>query len=206
MWELPKRTEVVIAGKTAHRSYSLDGDLLWHFDPKGFLPIPSPFASDGLLYLTTGSGWGNKPVYAVAAGATGDLSLDKGESSNEFIRWSLMRAGPYTVSPIVYRGFYYTLLGKGGFVTCHDARTGELIYGKKRIPQGGMFTASPWAYNGKIFLLSDAGVTHVMPAGPEFSIECRNSMDELSLSTPAISQGNLLIRTRSQLYCISNKP
>ncbi len=64
-------------------------------------------------------------------------------------------------------------------------------------------SASPWAYNGKVFFLDEQGTTHVMPVGREFTVERKNVLDELAIATPSISQGNLLIRTASSIYCIS---
>jgi outer membrane protein assembly factor BamB len=137
-------------------------------------------------------------------GAAGDITLAPGETSNEFIQWSLEKMGPYNTSPIVYRGLYYTLLDQG-MITCHDAKTGELVFNRTRFPQGASFTASPWAYNGKLFFLDENGNTHVMAAGSEFEIDHQNPLDELCIATPAISQGKLLVRTASQVYCITNK-
>jgi outer membrane protein assembly factor BamB len=111
--------------------------------------------------------------------------------------------GPYNTSPIVYRGLYYTALDQG-MMTCHDAKTGELVFDRTRFPQGATFTASPWAYNGKLFFLDENGDTHVMAAGREFKIDHVNKVDELCIATPAICQGRLLLRTASQLYCITN--
>ena len=169
------------------------------------LTIPSPFAVDGLLYITSGYFQDTKrPVFALKPGAKGDITLGEGDTSNEFIQWSLQKMGPYNTSPIVYRGLYYTLLDRG-MITCHDAKTGELIYDRTRFPQGASFTASPWAYNGKVFFLDEDGDTFVMPAGREFKIEQTNSLEELCIATPAICQGKLLFRTASQVYCISNE-
>jgi outer membrane protein assembly factor BamB len=67
------------------------------------------------------------------------------------------------------------------------------------------FTASPWAYNGKIFALSEDGDTYVMQAGPEFKVLGKNTLGELSLATPAVSNGGLFIRTASALYRIGKK-
>ncbi len=67
------------------------------------------------------------------------------------------------------------------------------------------FTASPWAYNGKIFCLSEDGETFVVEAGDEFKVLRQNDLDELCLATPAMAQGKLLIRTASQLYCLTKK-
>jgi outer membrane protein assembly factor BamB len=90
-------------------------------------------------------------------------------------------------------------------LTCHDAKTGELVFDRTRFPQGASFTASPWAYNGKLFFLDEDGDTYVMPVGTEFEVERTNSLDELCIATPSIAQGKLLIRTASQVYCISQE-
>jgi hypothetical protein len=104
----------------------------------------------------------------------------------------------------VYGGLYYTLLDQG-MITCHDAKTGELVYNRTRFPQGASFTASPWAYYGKVFFLSEDGDTYVMPVGREFHIDHVNSLDELCIATPSIAQGKLLVRTASQVYCIAEE-
>ena len=104
---------------------------------------------------------------------------------------------------MIYGDYYYTLLDRG-FFTCHDARTGKEIYGRQRIdPEAGAFTASPWAYNGKIFALSEDGDTFVFQAGPEYKLLGKNSLDEMCMATPAIAQGSLIIRTASNLYRIA---
>jgi outer membrane protein assembly factor BamB len=120
------------------------------------------------------------------------------------VAWHLPQAGPYNPSPLVYGDHYYTLLDRG-FLTCHDARTGREIYGKQRIdPATTAFTASPWAYNGKIFALSEDGDTYVIQAGPEFKVLGKNSLDEMCMATPAIVRNSLVVRTASKLYRLSN--
>ncbi len=205
VWESGGRTEIVTAGKKENRSYSPTGDLLWHFDGRmSVLTIPSPFVKNGLLYITSGYFQDSKrPVFAIKPGATGDLTLQDDQQSNDHIVWSLQRMGPYNTSPIVYGGYYYTLLDRG-MITCHDAKTGQIVYNRQRFPRGASFTASPWAYNGKVFFLDESGNTFVMPVGKEFKIERTNALNELALATPSISQGKLLIRTASKVYCISN--
>ncbi|MCP5114327.1 MAG: serine/threonine protein kinase, partial [bacterium] len=97
---------------------------------------------------------------------------------------------------------YYTLYDRG-FLTCHDARTGKEIYSKRRIdPTAAAFTASPWAYNGKLFALSEDGDTYVIQAGPEYRLLRKNSLNEMAMATPAIYRGSLLVRTASHLYRI----
>ena len=196
-----ERTEIITSGKRAIRSYSLAGQLLWSFDgDMSNLIIPSPFACGDLLYVTSGYvGDRHRPVYAFSPGAKDEI-----ESDHESIRWYLPKGGPYNTSPIVFDGRYYTLYDRG-FLTCHDAETGEEIYGKQRFPGGATFTASPWSYHGKIFCLSEDGETFVVEAGDDFKVLHQNDLDELCLATPTVAQGKLLIRTASKLYCLTKR-
>jgi outer membrane protein assembly factor BamB len=205
IWESGKRTEIVTPGTDKTRSYDLDGKLLWEFKGMSSIAIPTPFSKFGLLFLTSGYvGDPNRPVYVVKPGASGDITIKKGETSSQHVAWYLPQAGPYNPTPIIYGDHYYTLFDRG-FLTCHDARTGKEVYGKQRIDAATTaFTSSPWAYNGKIFAISEDGDTFVMQAGPEFKVLRKNSLDEMAMATPAIAGGSLFIRTSGSLYCIRN--
>ncbi len=217
VWENEVRTEVVTSGTQGVRSYDTDGNLLWEIHDMSGLTIPTPFAKHGLLYISSGyPGGGLRPVYVVKPGASGDISLWSQEdmrtglssgfpgtrASSDDVAWAYPLLGTYNTSALVYGGYYYTLLDRG-FLVAHDARTGEEIYGRKRIEIGNGFTASPWAYNGKIFLLSEDGETFVVKAGPDFEILHKNPLNEMTLATPAIVRGSLIIRTQSKLYRIA---
>jgi len=168
--------------------------------------ITTPFASGDLLYATSGYvGDPTRPAYAIRPGGSGDISLKAGETSNASIAWSLPQGGTYNVSPIVYGGYFYTLFDRG-FFTCHDATTGKEIYTKVRLdPAASGFTASPWAYNGKIFAISEDGTTYVIQAGPEFKVIGQNVLDEFTMASPAIHRNSLVIRTATALYKISKR-
>lgn len=204
VWQHSGRTEIVTTGTVAVRSYGLDGSLLWELRPMSSHVIPTPFSRHGLLYVSSGYvGDATRPVYAIKPGASGDISLKPGETSNAFVAWSLPQGGTYNTSPIVYGDYYYTLFDRG-FFTCHDARTGKEIYTKVRLdPAAGAFTASPWAYDGKVFAMNEDGVTYVIQAGPEYRLLGRNSLDEFTMASPAIHQDSLLIRTATTLYRIA---
>jgi outer membrane protein assembly factor BamB len=204
VWENEKRTEIVTPGRTKVRSYDLDGKLVWEFGGMSSIVIPTPFSKFGLLYVCSGYvGDKTRPVFAIRPGASGDISLKEGETHNEYIAWSQPTAAPYNPSPLVYGDYFYVLFDFG-FLSCHDAKTGKEIYGKQRINTEGTsgFTASPWAYNGKIFCLSEDGDTFVFQAGPEYKLVGKNSLGEMCMATPAIAHGSLIIRTTSKLYCI----
>ena len=98
---------------------------------------------------------------------------------------------------------FYTLIDRG-FFTSHDAKTGKEIYGRQRIAaDAGTFSASPWAYNGKLFATSEDGDTFVIQAGREFKVLGKNSLGEMTLATPAVANGSVIIRTATRLYRIA---
>jgi outer membrane protein assembly factor BamB len=170
------------------------------------LATPSPFAQHGLVYVSSGyPGAAPRPVYAIRPGASGDITLAGSETSNRFIAWYQPTLGTYNTSALVYGDYYYTLLDRG-FLLCHDAKTGKQIYGRQRISsESSGFTASPWAYNGKIFLLSEDGDTFVVQAGPEYKLLRKNALNEMSMATPAVVRGSVIIRTQSKLYRIAKQ-
>ena len=206
VWEHEQEIEIVTTGSNKVRSYDLSGRVKWELTGLTSLHVPTPFAKHGLLFISSGFlGDPVRPVYAVKPGASGDVSLKEGETSNRFVAWSNPRLGTYDTSALVYGDYYYTLMDRG-FLICNDAKTGREIYPRQRITgEASGFTASPWAYNGRIFALSEDGDTFVMQAGPEFKVLGKNTLDEIALATPAIAQGSVIVRTASKLYRITNR-
>ena len=203
VWEHEGRTEIVTSAVNRIRSYDLDGNLLWEMDGRmSWAAIATPFSSHGLVYVNSGYFRDeHRPAYAIRPGASGDITLAEGERSNEYVAWYQPRAGNYNTSPLIYGDIYYSLLDRG-FFEAYDARTGEPVYRRQRIRVAASFTSSPWAYNGKIFALSEQGDTYVIRAGREFEVMGVNSLGELALASPAIAGDRLLIRTQSKLYSI----
>jgi hypothetical protein len=90
-----------------------------------------------------------------------------------------------------------------GFLTCNDPKTGTEIYPRQRISSDATgFTASPWAYHGKLFALSEDGDTYVIQAVVQFKVLGKNPLNEMSLATPAVANGSVIIRAASKLYRI----
>lgn len=205
VWQNKLRTELITPGTNRVRSYDLDGKLLYEFGGMSSITIAMPFASDELLYVTSGYVLDKKkPIFAIRPGASGDISLGDDETENDYIAWCQKQAGPYNPSTLLYDGLLYVLLDRGLFA-CYDAQTGETVYGKKRIPKGKAFTSSPWAANGKIFCVNEDGVTFVIQAGRKFKILHTNSLtdDDMCMATPAIAGDKLLIRTERRVYCVA---
>jgi outer membrane protein assembly factor BamB len=204
VWENDRRTELVTAGSRAVRSYDLEGKLLWSMQGMSGIAIPSPFASGGLLYVSSGYvGDKLRPLYAIRPGARGDITRKAGETNHEFIAWSNPVGGPYNPSPLFYEGRLYVLYDRG-LVSGYDAQTGKVLYDRERLPEGLAFTSSPWGAGGRVFCLNEDGVCFVLRAGDQFELLHTNKLadDDMCMATPALVGDRLLIRTAARLYCI----
>ncbi len=202
IWEHSGRTEIVTLGRGSIVSYDLEGRELWRM--KGITQAqPTPVAADGMLYVGTGSqGETGRPIYAIKPGASGDISLAKDQTSNDFVAWHQPRFAAYTPSPLVYRGRVY-VVNNNGVLQVADAKTGVEIY-KARVGGGGQtFSSSPLASDGRIYMLSEDGDTFVIRAGDTYDEIAKNSLAEMSLATPAPGADGLFIRTQTKLYRIT---
>jgi outer membrane protein assembly factor BamB len=203
LWKHAQRTELVVIGRQHAISYDpTTGKELWRLRGLTGQSTPSPVAADGLLYLATGSqGESNRPVFAVRPGAVGDISLAKGEEQNTFVAWFHPRASAYTSSPLVYRGRMY-VVNDNGILTVFDSQTGKEIYKARAGGSGNTFSASPWAADGKVYLLSEDGHTFVIEAGDKYVEVSKNSVDEMSFASPALAPNTIFLRTQTKLYRI----
>jgi outer membrane protein assembly factor BamB len=220
VWKAGDRTEVVCAGSPSVRAYDPDtGKQLWEMGGVAGQIKASPVAGEGLLFVGSPGGFGggfgrpagggggrpgmggSKSLAAVKAEASGNITPKSGAATGGAVAWRVTTAGPGTASPLVYKGYLYVPEERGGLVACYDAKTGKEQY-RERVPKARNFTASPWACAGKVFLLDDAGTTHVLKAGPEFEVLGENRLGEMSWSSPAIADGALFLRTVDHLYCI----
>jgi outer membrane protein assembly factor BamB len=195
----PKGDELVTNG-TRVRGYDPNtGELLWTLAPNSEIAIGTPVIHKDLAIVTAGYP-PVRPVYAVRAGARGDISLPKGKTASEAIAWSHDRDGTYISSPIVYRDQLYTL-NNNGILTAYDANTGERIY-RARVGGGGAFSASPVAADGKLFVASEDGDVFVIQTGREYAEVGKYPMGEVLMASPALSNGLLIVRTLGHLWGI----
>lgn len=204
VWVNGMRTELVTPGSRLVRSYDLDGKLLWSFKGMSSITIATPFTHEGLLFISSGYvGDRIRPLFAVRPGAAGDITLEKGQTANEFIAWSNEKGAPYNPTTLALDGRLYVLYDSG-MLSCFDAKTGAPFYEREKLPQGRAFTASPWACGGKIFCLNEDGVTFVVKAGEQFELLHTNTLagDDMGMATPAIVGDRMLLRTAPRIYCI----
>ena len=201
VWANPQRTEIIAIGTGVTISYGTDGKELWRL--KGATQAnPTPTEGEGMLFIGTGSqGESNRPLFAVKPGASGDISLKQGETSNAFVAWFQPRAAAYTSSPLVFGGRVYAV-NDTGILQVFDAKTGKEIYKARVGGVGNTFSASPWAYGGKVFFLSEEGDTFVLNPGDAYDEVAKNSLGEMAFASPAVTRDGLFVRTQSRLYKI----
>jgi outer membrane protein assembly factor BamB len=207
-WHYDGQSEIVTAGSGQVRSYDLDGNVLWTLTGMSSITIATPFQLNDLLIVSSGYVMDpKKPVYAIKPGAKGDISLMPGQTSNQFIAWSLPKSAPYNPSTLAYKDRLYVLYDRGT-LACFNAADGNEIYGMQRLQGGGnAYTSSPWAYDDKVFCLSEDGKTSVIKAGDTFELLHTNSLaeDDMGMASPAIVGNKLLIRTAARIYCIGQE-
>jgi outer membrane protein assembly factor BamB len=197
----PQGDELVTNGTTIRGYDPRNGELLWRLAPNSLITVATPVAGAGLVFVTAGYR-PVQPVYAIRPGGRGDISLKEGETSSQWIAWSHDRYGTYIPTPVYYRGILYTL-ANNGVLNAYDAETGEMIY-RERVGTGGSFSASPVAADGRLYVTSETGTIFVVRVEPRFEILAQNEMDEVSMATPAIAGGMLIVRTMGHVYGIGS--
>jgi outer membrane protein assembly factor BamB len=206
VWRNKLRTELVAGGGKAIRSYDpANGKVLWELKRDGGGPNPTiaatPVADESLLFVGAGGLTGSSPLWAIKAGASGDISLKPGETANASIAWSSNKAGPPMASPLLYKEHLYILSQFGGILSCYDAKTGKEVY-KQRLKGAKSFTSSPWAQDGKVYCLDEDGQTFVVQAGPKFELLGKNDIKDMFWATPAVARDALYLRGADHVYCI----
>lgn len=204
VWKNSVRTELVTGGKSARGYDPKTGDVLWELAMAGFYNIPSGVV-DGDLLIIGNAGFRDTPstLFAVKAGAEGDITPADGESTGQWVAWSSLDAPTANPSPLIYNGLLYLLGSRGGELSCYEVATGEFIY-KEKVENVGACWASPWANNEKIFFYDEKGVTSVVKAGKTFEMLHQNSLEDKFWASVAASKDAWLIKGVEKLYCIGN--
>ncbi len=196
------RDELITNGTTIRAYDPRTGAVLWTLGPNSEVTVATPVIGDGLIYVTAGYP-PVRPIYAIRPGGNGDLSLPDEADSSAAIAWSHDRGGTYIPTPIVYGDYFYTCANDGR-LTAYDAKTGERVYRQRIGP--GTYTASPIAADGKLYFTTEEGDVIVARAGAEYEELARNAMGDVCMSTPAISDGVMVVRTQKHVYGLGEEP
>ena len=192
------RTEIVVSGGGSVTGHDLaTGKELWRgtgFNPtnrQDFRVIASPVVYDGLVYAPTRE----KPLLVFQIPGAGDGPTPKLAFAFDH--------GPDVPTPVSDGKLFYSVNDRG-LMYAMDAKTGAEVYGNQRL-RPATYSASPVLADGKIYITDEDGVTSVVKAGPQFEVLGENTLDGYTLSTPAISDGQIFIRTDKFLYAIGQR-
>ena len=197
------RTEIIITGGDAVTAHDpATGKELWRADvlnPQrngAYRIVASPVIAGGLIIAPTRV----SPLVAIRPGGSGDVA-------GTHVAWSFQR-GPDVPTP-VSDGTYLYLVSDNGVAHALDLKTGQPVYTNMRLPSDN-YSASPTLADGKIYVTGEnTGVTTVYKAGAQFEILASNTLNDQCqphcLSTVAVSQGQLFIRTSANLWAIGQR-
>ena len=191
-------TEIVITGGdvvTGHDPAS--GRELWRMD--GLNPqnnpnyriVASPVVHAGMIYAPTRE----RPLLAIRAGGRGDITSTHRAWASE--------NGPDVPTPVT-DGTYFYIVRDNGVMWCLDAKTGVPLYGPQRL-RPGTYSSSPVLADGKLYISNEDGLTSVVKAGPKFELLAENALDDYILSSPAVSDGQVFIRSAGHLWAIGKR-
>lgn len=165
------------------------GERLWTVSSPGEGVVPSVVVGDGMAF--TCSGFRHETILAIRLGGHGDVT-------ETHVAWRVTDEVPHVPSMLYVSGRLYSITD-AGIVNCIEGDTGEVLW-RQRLP--GKYSASPVSADGKVYFLSEKGKATVVEEGPQYKMVAQNDLNETCCASPAISQGNLFLRTEKTLYCI----
>ncbi len=191
--EIDGRTQMILSGSLCVASYDpSNGKRHWIVDG----PTEQFVASvvyDGKYVFATG-GYPERHTLAIRPGG-------KGNVTDTHIAWRTTRGAAYVPSPII-SGRYLLMVADSGIASCFEARSGKRHW-MERLPGG--HSPSPVSADGLVYFVSDQGVTTVIRPSETFAVIAKNELGEPVSASPAISQGQIFLRTHQHLYCIGSK-
>jgi outer membrane protein assembly factor BamB len=190
--------EIVITGGDAVTGHDpATGKELWRGDglnpsnDPSYRIVASPIVLGEMVYVPSRE----RPMLAIRAGGRGDIM-------RSHVVWSFT-SGPDVPTPVT-DGQYFYVVRDNGVMFCLDAKSGKTVYGPQRI-RPATYSGSPVLADGKIYVTNEDGVTVVVKAGPAFEVLAENDFGEYTLSSPAVSDGQIFIRTEAALYAIGKR-
>lgn len=195
-----KKQIVIVGGDCATGHDAETGKEIWRgngLNPRNngaYRIVASPIVRDGVIITPTRE----RPLTAWKPGGNGDITATHA-------LWKFEGQHAPDVPTPVSDGPRLYVVGDNGQLTCLDAKTGAVIYGPHDTGVG-VISASPILADGKLYITGHTAETAVVQAGPEYKLIAKNALDgSWTLSTPAIADGEVFIRTGTHLYCLAKK-
>lgn len=191
-------TEIVVTGADVVTGHDpATGKELWRADglnPRNdgsYRIVASPVVQGDMIFAPSRE----RPLLALKAGGRGDVT-------RSHVLWSFNN-GPDVPTPVTDGTYLYSINDRG-IMFCLDTKTGRTVYGPQRL-RNAVYSGSAVLADGKIYITDEDGVTTVIQSGPTFTLLAENDLGDYTLSSPAISDGQIFVRTSSFLYAIGQR-
>ncbi len=191
--EIGGRTQMILSGSLCVASYDPhNGKRHWIVDGPTEQFVASMVYNGEYVFVT--AGYPERHILAIRPDGSGNVT-------DTHVAWRTNRGAAYVPSPI-FEGPYLLVVADSGIASCFNAKTGKRHW-MERLPGG--HSPSTVSADGLVYFTSDRGVTTIVRPGKMFNIIARNELEEQISASPAISQGQIFLRTHQHLYCIGSK-
>lgn len=194
--EVGGRLQAIVAATNRTRAYDvLTGDVVW--EAGGLTPnvIPMPVVGHGMVYVM--SGFQGNSIQAIKLTSRGDVT------DTDNVVWSRRRSAPYVPSPVLSGDRLYMSKTNDAYLSCLNARTGEVHYEDQPLPGVRGIYASPLAANGYLYVVGREGTVIVLKDQPKFEVVATNKLNDRIDASPVMLGKELYLRGHEYLYCIS---
>jgi outer membrane protein assembly factor BamB len=198
-WSVPvvlktsERDELIVSWPEAVKAYNpKTGELLWTCRGLGPLVYSTPLVTPEAIVAMSGFGG---PYLAVKPGGKGDVT-------DTHRLWHVPGRSPQRVGSGIIAGEHVYILNAIGTVQSLELKTGKTLWEERA---SGASWSSMVHADGRLYVTDQKGETLVLAAKPVLEILARNPLGERSQSSPAISNGEVFIRTYGHLWCIGGK-
>jgi len=191
--EAAGRMQMVLSGSKCIASYDPDtGKLLWIVDGPTDQFVASPVYSEttGLFYIT--GGFPDHHIMAIRPDGSGNVT-------GTHVVWHHRGAAgvSYVPSPII-EGNWFLLTDDRGFAYAFDSKTGEIVWNERFARSHASIVSAA----GLLYFLDDKGVCRIVKPAEKFTVVATNEIGESTYASPALSDGQIFLRTDKALYCL----
>jgi outer membrane protein assembly factor BamB len=190
------RLQAILPASKRTRSYdAATGELIWEASGLTGNVIPMPVTGHGMVYVM--SGFQGHSIQAIKLSSRGDIS------DTENIVWHVRRSASYVPSPVLSGDRLYMCKSNDAYLSCLNAKSGEVIYQDQPLPGVRSIYASPLAANGYLFVVGREGTVAVLKDSAQFEVVSTNTLDDKIDASPVILGRELFLRGHEFLYCIA---
>jgi outer membrane protein assembly factor BamB len=192
--EAAGRRQLISPGAKALMAYDPQtGDELWKARYSGWSMVPRPLYGRGLLYVV--NDYERPELWAIRPDGNGDVT-------DTHVAWKVAKDVASMPSLLLIDDLLYMVRDEG-IALCLEADTGKVVWRERLKSQ---HSASPVYANGRIYFFSERNLTTVIAPGREFRVLSENQLDEKVMATPAVTGNAFILRSKTQLYRLEDKP